>query len=181
MLIFTLIVAVVAIELRDLLSSIMALGAVGFGLSIIFLLLQAPEVMTAQIVVEILCFVLMIATIFKTSRQDTTKRFALHDFSASYIIFFAAIFIIVFIRGIHDLPAFGKPVMKVSGEYIGMVLDKIGATNIVTAILLDFRTFNTLAEVLVLITMAVGVVAIMRRKGRLLVTDEEEVEAENES
>jgi len=46
------------------------------------------------------------------------------------------------------------------------VISEIGAKNIVTAILMDFRAFNTLIEVILLITLFVGVATILRKKGR---------------
>ncbi|MBN1270227.1 MAG: DUF4040 domain-containing protein, partial [Kiritimatiellae bacterium] len=70
LLLLMIIAALVAIETSNLLSSIISVGAVGFLLSIAFLLLGAPDIAITQIVVEILCLVILIrATI---SRDLTT-------------------------------------------------------------------------------------------------------------
>ena len=82
------------------------------------------------------------------------------------VIFFGAIFLIISIPVLKALPEFGKPVMKVSSVYIEKVLTEIGASNIVTAVLLDFRAYNTLIEAVVILTMAVGVAVIMRKEGK---------------
>jgi len=58
--------AVVAIEVKDLLSSVVAVGAVGFALCLAFLVLKAPDLAITQLVVEILCLIILIrATIRK--------------------------------------------------------------------------------------------------------------------
>ncbi|MEW6040178.1 MAG: hydrogenase subunit MbhD domain-containing protein [Elusimicrobiota bacterium] len=168
LLLFSLIAAIVAVETRDLLSAVILLGVLGFGLAIIFLLLKAPEVMTAQLVVEILTFVMMVMTVYKTSKIDHTTQYTFRSMSAQVVavVFFVAIFLIVSLPVIKALPEFGKPVMKVSSIYIDKVLAEIGATNIVTAVLLDFRAYNTLMEAVIIITMTVGVAVIMRKTGR---------------
>ncbi|MHC5035631.1 MAG: hydrogenase subunit MbhD domain-containing protein, partial [Planctomycetota bacterium] len=50
---FMIIGAIVAVETRDLLSSVLCLGAVGFGLSVADLVLGAPDLALTQLVVEI--------------------------------------------------------------------------------------------------------------------------------
>ena len=59
LLVFMIIGAIIAIEVKDLLSSVVAVGAVGLGLSIVFLVLKAPDVAITQLVVEILCLIIL--------------------------------------------------------------------------------------------------------------------------
>ncbi|MEW6556760.1 MAG: hydrogenase subunit MbhD domain-containing protein [Elusimicrobiota bacterium] len=169
-LIFVLIMAVVAVQIRDLLSSVMALGGVGFGLAIIFMFLAAPEVMTAQLVVEVICFTIMVAVVFKTSKIDKTRKYSVQEISpAAAMFFFGIIFVIFVIWGIKELPMFGSPLMRTSSLQISKTVSEIGATNIVTAILLDFRAWNTLIEAVIIITMIIGVAVILRKKGKKLI------------
>jgi len=92
--IFVLIAAIAAVEMKDLLSSIMALSVVGFGLVIIFIFLAAPEVVSAQLVIEILCFVSLVVVVNKTSKVDETKLYSMREISpVSAGLFFAIIFI----------------------------------------------------------------------------------------
>ena len=66
LLIFMIFAAIVAIEVKDLLSSVIAVGAVGFALCLAFLILKAPDLAITQLVVEILCLIILIrATINK--------------------------------------------------------------------------------------------------------------------
>ena len=52
--------SIVAIETRNLLSSVISVGIVGFTLSILFLMLGAPDLAITQVVVEILALVILI-------------------------------------------------------------------------------------------------------------------------
>jgi multisubunit Na+/H+ antiporter MnhB subunit len=54
-------------------------------------------------------------------------------------------------------------------------LKETGAANIVTAVLLDYRAYDTLGEATVLFTSIVGALAILRKKAR---KKESEPEAE---
>ena len=60
----------------------------------------------------------------------------------------------------------GEPLLRVSSEYLQSGPERTGATNIVTAILLDFRAYDTIGEATVLFTSIVGAFVILRRKGR---------------
>jgi multisubunit Na+/H+ antiporter MnhB subunit len=53
-----------------------------------------------------------------------------------------------------------------SATYLAQGLQETGAPNIVTAVLLDFRAWDTLGEATVLFCAALGTVAILRRKAR---------------
>ena len=67
---------------------------------------------------------------------------------------------------LKDLPEFGYPLMKVSQTYINEGLQQTGAANIVAAIILDYRGYDTLGEATVLFTAVVGALAVLRTVGR---------------
>ena len=67
LLIFMIFAAIIAIEARDLLSSVVAVGAAGFALCLAFLVLKAPDLAITQLVVEILCLIILIRA---TIRRD---------------------------------------------------------------------------------------------------------------
>ena len=78
LLIFMILGAIIAIQVKDLLSSVIAVGAVGLGLSMVFLILKAPDVAITQLVVEILCLIILIrATLRKDLPFSTTGRWIL--------------------------------------------------------------------------------------------------------
>ncbi len=67
---FMLIGALIAVETRDLLSSVICVGAIGFGTSLVFLLLGAPDLAITQVVVEILVLVVLVRVVI--TRRDET-------------------------------------------------------------------------------------------------------------
>ncbi|NQT46051.1 MAG: DUF4040 domain-containing protein [Candidatus Omnitrophica bacterium] len=173
LLIFMIIGAVIAIETKNLLSSVISVGAVGFGLSIAFLMLRAPDIAITQVVVEVLCLVILIRA---TISRDVTGISCDREFFA---VVCAAVFLIaIFLFGIKALlalPEFGTPVMLLiksapTNTYISEGLKQTGAANIVSAILLDYRAYDTLGEATVLFTAILGGLAILRRKAKKEVT-----------
>ncbi len=164
LLVFMIIGAIVAIEVKDLLSSVVAVGAVGLGLSIVFLILKAPDVAITQLVVEILALIILIrATLKKDLDFSTSGRWILNTFIT---VCFIAMLLMVAMKCFKDLPAFGYPLMRVAQTYLQQGVAKTGATNVVASVILDYRAFDTLGEATVLFTAVIGVLAIVRRIGR---------------
>lgn len=156
--------AIIAVEVRDLLSSVVAVGAVGLCLSIVFLLLKAPDVALTQIVVEIFSVIILIrATLRRDLVSSPTGSRPLGAVIALGVII---VLVMVAMAGFKDLPPFGEPFMRVASTYLEQGLPKTGAVNLVASVILDFRAYDTLGEATVLFTAVVGVLAVVRRVGR---------------
>lgn len=164
LLIFMIIGAIIAIEVKDLLSSVVAVGAVGLALSIVFLILKAPDVAITQLVVEILALIILIrATLKRDLSFSASGRWFLN--TVITIVFIGAL-LVVAAKCFKDLPEFGYPTMRVAGNYLKYGFAKTGAANIVAAVILDYRAFDTLGEATVLFTAVIGVLSVVRRIGR---------------
>ncbi len=159
--------AIVAIETKDLLSAIIALGAVGFGVTLAFLYLQAPDLAIVQIVVEILTLVFMIAVILKTTRVDTTVEQAKEGFPVIASLVFLFVLFGAALYALRDLPPFGQPLLRVASRYIQEGLREVGGANLVADVILDYRAYDTLGEATVLFTSVIGVLVVLRKVGRL--------------
>jgi multisubunit Na+/H+ antiporter MnhB subunit len=156
--------AIIAVEIKDLLSSVVAVGAVGLVLSIVFLILKAPDVAITQLVVEILCLIILIrATLRKDLPFSTTGRWFLNTVIT---VCFITVFLVVAAKAFKDLPAFGYPLMRVASIYLREGLARTGATNLVASVILDYRAYDTLGEATVLFTAVIGVLTVVRRVGR---------------
>jgi len=156
--------AIVAIELRDLLSSVVSVGAVGIILTLVFLLLQAPDLAIVQLVVEILALVIMIrATVLRDETVYTSKEF-INRLTTVLGLF---IFIYFTLLAVKELPVFGFPKIKLGQYYINNSINETGATNIVSSIILNYRAYDTLGEATILFTAIVGVLTVMRKVGRI--------------
>lgn len=67
---------------------------------------------------------------------------------------------------IQEMPPFGNPDNPVHNEvatrYIEKTVEETGVINAVTAIITDYRAFDTLGEVTVLLTAIAALLAILR-------------------
>jgi multicomponent Na+:H+ antiporter subunit B len=169
LLLFMIIAAIVAIETKDLLAAIISVTAVGFGVIIAFFYMRAPDVAIVPIVVEVLVLVILIRATLKVGLKTFTGN---RDFFG-LMVTVAMLFVIFLasIRVFDGLPKFGEPVIASvmdapSRVYIANGLKETGAANIVTAVLLDYRAYDTLGEATVLFTSIIGAIAVIRRKAR---------------
>ena len=164
LLLFMIAAAIIAVEIEDLLSAVVAVGAVGLLVSTAFLILKAPDLAITQLVVEILCIILLVRAAIKRdiySKSCPLRRFTFITSIAAIVVFLSFAYV-----ALKDVPDFGNALMRVSGDYIAEGLRKTGAANLVTSVILDFRAYDTLGEATVLFTAVIGVLAIMRRIGR---------------
>lgn len=164
LLVFMIIGAIIAVEVKSLLSSIVAVGAVGLGLSVIFLILKAPDLAIVQLVVEILALLILLRAAFGDRILQEGKGKGIAAILVSIV--FVLIFLTCSYYCLKNLPAFGYPLMKISQTYINEALQQTGAANIVAAIILDYRGYDTLGEATVLFTAVVGALAVLRTVGR---------------
>ncbi len=164
LLLFMIFAAVIAIEVKDLLSSVVAVGAVGFALCLAFLILKAPDLAITQLVVEILCLIILIrATIKRDLPLIIEGRWIFNTIST---LIFIATFLFFAYAALKELPHFGSPIMAVAKKYLEEGVSRTGAVNLVTAVILDFRAYDTLGEATVLFTSVIGIMAVLRRVGR---------------
>lgn len=159
--------AVVAIQSKDLLSAVICMGIVGFGLTLVFLILQAPDLAIVQIVVETLTLIILIAAILKTTMKESkVKKSAVVVYSGIATVILLIILAFILGDAFKGLPDFGCPDLRMSEYYIEQGLKKTGAANLVASVILDFRAYDTLGEATVLFTAVMGILAVLRRKGR---------------
>ena len=145
--------AIIALEAKNLISAIISLGIVGFGLTLVFLVLQAPD--------------LAIVQVLKTTAEDT-----LETMSAKKLFLYLGGFTFLFIfmwfinAAFKFLPPFGQPLMRMADAYVKEGLNLTGAANLVSGVILDFRAYDTLGEATVLFTAVIGVITVLRKVGR---------------
>jgi multisubunit Na+/H+ antiporter MnhB subunit len=159
--------AIFSLEAKDLLSAVIAYGIVGFGLVICFLLLQAPDLALVQIVVEAITLIIMIAVILNSTREELKTKWG--QKSVVFIVFslvFLGLFLYLFNRGTGKLEMFGDHIMRMSKAYVAPGAEKTGSANLVTGVIFDYRGYDTLGEATILFTAVIGVLTVLRLKGR---------------
>ncbi len=159
--------AIYAIHARDLLSSVIACAIVGYSLVICFLLLKAPDLAIVQIVVDTVTLIIMVAVVINSSREEPYTKFD----TQGYITAITGILVIVillyfFAVSSQTLDVLGKSSLRMAKYYIEGAAQKTGSANLVTGVVFDFRGYDTMGEAVVLVTAVLGVLTILRLKGK---------------
>ena len=174
LLLFIIIAALVAVETKNLLSAVICIGAIGFGASIMFLFLRAPDIAITQIVVEVLGLIILIRA---TISRDLTFISGDREFFGTVVSI--VIVFVIFLAGmkvLETLPDFGTPIIAeepkaAANSYVENGLKDTGAANLVASVILDYRAYDTLGEATVLFTSIIGATVILRKKTRKLLED----------
>jgi len=164
---FMIIGAIYALHAKDLLSAVVAMGIVGYGLVICFLLLKAPDLAIVQIVVETITLVIMVAVVLDSTRKEieaVPNRRSIIQMIVGFVVF-AGLFYFFFLA-IQNLDPMGTHTLRMSEAYVNGAVDKTGSVNLVTGVLFDFRAYDTLGEAVILYTAALGVLTLLRMKGK---------------
>ena len=152
--------SVAALEMKNLLSAVITVGVVGMGLSILFLLLGAPDIAITQVVVEVIVVTVMIRATTRTADEEAGPPRSL----ATVVAGIGAVLVLVGVgvAAFAALPAFGAPGPRPSDWYLSEALRATGAGNVVTSIILDFRGYDTLGEATVILVAVAGALVVAR-------------------
>jgi multisubunit Na+/H+ antiporter MnhB subunit len=162
---FMILGSIIALELKDILSSVISIGVVGLGVSVAFLFLQALDLAIVQFLFEIFALIILV-------RAFIGKEYHIKEPSKSHVIQTVVTIVVLVsilvlsIDVFRLLPQFGEPIFSTARHYIENGAKETGAANIVTAIILDYRAYDTLGEVTVLFTAILGVLAILRTRSK---------------
>lgn len=164
---FMIIGAIFALHAKDLLSAVIATGIVGYSLVICFLLLKAPDLAIVQIVVETITLIIMVAVVLDSTREELNVKIDRRQIiNISLAVIFILVLVFFFTQAINTLNPFGQHSLRMASAYVGETAAKTGSANLVTGVLFDFRGYDTLGEATILFTAAIGVLTILRIKGK---------------
>ena len=163
LLLFMIIASIVALEIKDILSSIISVGVVGLALSLSFLFLQAPDLAIVQFLFEIFAMIILVRAFVKKDYHQEEPKTINRYLAGVTVITLLAIFLFS-ISVFELLPPFGQPLMETAQHYTTNGASETGAANLVSAIILDYRAYDTLGEVTVLFTAILGVFTVLRIK-----------------
>jgi multicomponent Na+:H+ antiporter subunit A len=149
--------ALAAAVARSTMSAVLALGAVGYGVALMFLSFGAPDLAMTQFSVETLT-VLIYVLVFRRFRSLGILSPPLVRARDGLIAGAIGIFITGLLVSIATTET--APRLKQYFAEFGPTLGH--GRNIVNVILVDFRAFDTLGEITVLATVALGVRALLR-------------------
>ena len=150
--------AVAAIRSRNRLTTVIALGVVGYGVGLIFLFFGAPDLAMTQILVETLTVILFVLVFFRLPKFIVLSR------SAGMRLLDAAIALATggLMTGLvlTAVKVQWKP--SIASYFSENSLSLAKGHNIVNVILVDFRGFDTMGEITVLSVAGVGVYGLLK-------------------
>jgi multicomponent Na+:H+ antiporter subunit B len=158
---FMILGSIVALEIKDILSSIVALGVVGLAVSTAFLLLQAPDLAIVQFLFEIFFLIILFRAFLGKGYHDLEPA-RLKRLTAALTVM---TLIAVYAFSVHvfkGLPEFGRPILSTGRYYLENAGVQVKSANIVSAVILDYRAYDTLGELTVLFTAILGTFTILR-------------------
>jgi len=159
---FMIFASIIALELKDLLSSVVSVGVTGLALAVAFIFLQAPDLALVQFVYEIISVIILIMLLKATGeRLEKEKEGRL---SLSFKLLFLVLISIMVIPLFSVLPEFGKPLLDVSKKYLANGATETGSANLVTSVILDYRAYDTLGEATVIFVSILGAVTLLSKR-----------------
>ena len=175
LLFFLVVCAITAVRMKDLLSTIIILGAYSLIMAVVWTRLNAVDVAFTEASVGAgVTTVLLIAALSRTQRWEgngqrsefkSSKLFNNHSLLSLIVVLVTGA---ALVYGTIDMPNFGDPNapanMHVAPRYIKGSLEESGVINFVTAILANYRGYDTLGETTVIFTAGTCVILLLRRK-----------------
>lgn len=153
--------AVAALVARSLITVVMALGVVGFGVAIVFVLFSAPDLAMAQFLVETVTVILFVLVFHRLPRMAGRPSHSAIARDAAIAVTAGALMMALVLAATAVEPAPGA-----AESFLRRSLPEAHGRNVINSILVDFRALDTLGEVVVLATAAFGVHALIRQAKR---------------
>ncbi|MEX2291431.1 MAG: Na+/H+ antiporter subunit A [Mycobacteriales bacterium] len=150
--------AVVTARASRRFTAVLYLGAVGYGIAVLFVLQGGPDLALTQFLVETLALVIFV---FVLRRLPAT--FSPSPFRISQGIRLAvALSVGAFVTIATLVSSQARTAPPASQDYLDRALSEGGGSNVVNVVLVDFRGFDTLGEITVLAVAAMGIASLVQ-------------------
>ncbi|MDX1524343.1 MAG: hydrogen gas-evolving membrane-bound hydrogenase subunit E, partial [Anaerolineae bacterium] len=149
--------AIVVTRTRSRLTAVAALGVVGYGIALIFILFSAPDLAMTQFSIETLSVILLVLVLY---RLPTFSRYSTMSSKARDMIVAGATgaLMTILILVVTAFPAQSR----LTPYFAANSLLKAKGHNVVNVILVDFRGIDTMGEITVLGIAAIGVYSLLK-------------------
>jgi multicomponent Na+:H+ antiporter subunit A len=153
--------ALASVVSRSRLGAIAALGVVGYGVALVFVLFGAPDLAMTQFLVETLTVILFVLVFYHLPRGERMSERLPRARDATLAVAVGALMTMLVLAAVGV--EFAPPV---SDYYAAASVPEGHGRNVVNVILVDFRGLDTLGEITVLSVAAVGVYALLKLRPR---------------
>ncbi|HEX6421233.1 MAG TPA: hydrogen gas-evolving membrane-bound hydrogenase subunit E [Acidimicrobiales bacterium] len=145
--------------------AVILLGAVGYGMSLVFVVQGAPDLALTQFGVETLSIVVFMLVLRNLPAHFEQRRPAI----ATWLRVLVASAVAVGVFAFAMMVSGARLPRTVAPGLVERSLPEAGGRNVVNVVLVDFRGLDTLGEISVLVAAGVGVVALARAGRRRVV------------
>ena len=126
---------------------------------------------------ETVTLIIMVAIVLDSSREDLKEKIIIKHKDTTYVqgravlnVITVAVLVLFFLfffsQAINILEPLGEHVPRMARGYIENAAAETGSANLVTGVIFDFRGYDTLGEATILFTAVVGILTILRMKGK---------------
>lgn len=146
---------------RNRFFAVTAVGVVGVGVALIFLVFSAPDLAMTQLLVDVLTVILFVLVFYHLPGPMLQARRGVLVRDAALSLAVGATMTLLVLGVVHaDRPT------DVSEFYAAAAYAEAFGRNVVNVILVDFRILDTLGEVVVLGAAALGAYALLKYRAR---------------
>jgi multicomponent Na+:H+ antiporter subunit A len=149
--------AVSAVRVRSRVTAVVALGIVGVGVALTFLVWSGPDLALTQFAVDTLSVLLFVFIVHRLPPLTLLSSGAARARDAA--VAGAAALVITLLVWASMTAPHEAPLQR---DYAEASVPEAHGRNVVNVILVDFRAFDTLGEITVLVVAALGVHALIR-------------------
>jgi multicomponent Na+:H+ antiporter subunit A len=159
--------AVVTARAHRRFTAVLYLGAVGYGVAVLFVLQGGPDLALTQFLVETLALVIFVFVLRRLPATFSPHRLRL----SQGVRLTVALSVGAFVTAATLVSSQARTAPPASQAYLDQALPEGGGSNVVNVVLVDFRGFDTLGEITVLVVAAMGIASLVlagrgRRTGR---------------
>lgn len=158
---FVLIPAFFILKTMHYLATIACLSVIGLGTTLIYITYGAPDVAITQILIDILTTIIAVLALYRCPPLPTIQHSPYKNiFFRMIIAFFTGLLVTALLLALINLP-FDR---FITSFYEKQTVENAHSQNIVNIIIVDFRAFDTLGEILVIALVGFGAFGLLKER-----------------
>ncbi len=142
---------------RSRLVAVASLGVIGYSICLIFLFYSAPDLAMTQFSIDTLTVILFVLVIYNLPRYKTFSNWKIRLRDGVLSVFFGTLIAVLTLEVLSEPLNRETSIFYAESAYL---LAK--GKNVVNVILVDFRGFDTMVEITVLVIAAIGVFSLLK-------------------
>lgn len=136
--------------------ALVLISVVGLIVTLAFVRFSAPDLALTQILVEMVTTVLLLLALYFLPQQGPAESSAVRRWRDALLASLAGFGVAAMTWGVLT-----QPYQTIADYFLSNSVPQGGGSNVVNVILVDFRGFDTLGEITVLATAALGIYALL--------------------